>query len=124
MKHPLYVTGRHRKPDLEAALEAAGVSVTVTEIYDAVPPDRLSEEALAALQSGNIDGVTFFSTRTADLFMMLTREAGLSPELLKKIAAYCVGDAGLSGSFGTVRNFTTPAGLYAFLRLSFIKDRL
>lgn len=60
----LYLTGRPRKPELEAALAAAGVGVVVVETYEARPVPELPEPAIAAIVNG-IDIVLHFSRASA-----------------------------------------------------------
>jgi uroporphyrinogen-III synthase len=73
----VYLAGRDRKPDLEAELTQAGHTVETIEVYAAEPADALDPEAAALIESGEIGAVLHFSRRSAQFFLVLSREAGL-----------------------------------------------
>ncbi|MBM6593753.1 uroporphyrinogen-III synthase [Microvirga pudoricolor] len=74
----LHATGRHRKPEPEAALRALGYGIVIWETYDAQPVARLPDNAIAALRTGNVGAALHYSRRSADLFRQLVEEAGLA----------------------------------------------
>lgn len=78
----LYLAGRHRKPDLEAALDAAGCAVEVAETYAAEAVERWPDAVLDALRGGRVDAALHFSRRSADLALGLADAAGLGDALL------------------------------------------
>lgn len=81
----LYLAGRDRTPRLEAALAAAGDTVTPWIVYEARPIAELDAAACAALRAGGIDAVLHFSPRSAALFMTLATRAGLLDQALAPI---------------------------------------
>lgn len=77
----LHVTGRHHKEEPEASLRAAGYSIRTWEAYEAVATRSLSPAAVEALRSGQIDAALHYSRRSADLFIRLAGNAGLTSSL-------------------------------------------
>jgi uroporphyrinogen-III synthase len=83
----LYLAGRDRTPDLEAALAASGLAPRVVEVYAAEPEPTLSCAAKAAFagESGAAPGTTDslvvlnYSARSAALFLALLDRLGLDP---------------------------------------------
>jgi len=76
----LYLAGRDRKPDLEAALQDA-FTLTVAETYEARPMAALPGAAQAALAAGAVDAVLHYSRRSAAIFLALARRADLADRL-------------------------------------------
>ena len=64
----VYLAGRDRKPDAEAALAIAGQGFEVLEVYEARPAAALADDAEAALRAQRIDAVLHYSRRSASLF--------------------------------------------------------
>jgi uroporphyrinogen-III synthase len=64
--------------DLQGRLEEAGFVVRRVVLYDAVPARALSAGLRAQLAEGEIDAILFFSPRTAETFVRLASEAGLT----------------------------------------------
>ena len=96
----LHVAGRHAAGDLAGRLKAAGFSVERRVLYDAVPIEALSDEALKALETGPLDAALFFSPRTAAAFVSLARSGGLA-DCCRRLDALCLSEAvaaRLSGS--------------------------
>ncbi|MGO4388323.1 uroporphyrinogen-III synthase [Microvirga sp. 2YAF29] len=77
----LHVTGRHHKEEPATSLTAAGYRVLSWEVYEARVVDRLPDEAVEALRSGNIGAALHYSRRSADLLIRLAEEAGLASAL-------------------------------------------
>ncbi len=97
----VYLAGRDRKPDLEAALQTAGHAVDAIEVYAAQPAEALSDEAVSFLEAGEIDAVLHFSRRSAEIFLELAHEAGLDATQLSHVvisadAAHPLKAAGVS----------------------------
>lgn len=69
----LYLAGRDRKDTLESFARASGHEVTAVETYRAQEVSALPADALAALGRGEIDAVLHYSTRSAALFLALTK---------------------------------------------------
>ncbi len=64
--------------DLKGLLEAAGFPVRRKVLYRTRPAQRLSSGTRRAIAEGRLDAVLFFSPRTAETFVRLSTEAGLS----------------------------------------------
>lgn len=88
----LHVAGSKRAGDLAGALEDAGFAVRRAVLYDARPVAALPEAARRALAQGALDGVGFFSPRTAESFVRLVRAAGLS-HATEGLTAVCLSPA-------------------------------
>lgn len=71
----LYLTGRDRKPDLEAAL-GPSCRLVLVETYAAEPLPALASQAIAALASGDC-AVLHYSQRSAAIFLDLAGKAGI-----------------------------------------------
>jgi len=78
----LHVTARHHKEEPAASLRAAGFTVLPWEAYEAKAVERLPDEAVDALRSGQIGAALHYSRRSADLVVRLAGEAGLASNLL------------------------------------------
>jgi uroporphyrinogen-III synthase len=75
--HFLYLAGEDRKPDLECDLAAAQFRVTIHEIYAAEAAEKLTSQALAALEDRAVDVILHYSRRSAEIFLSLAAEAQL-----------------------------------------------
>lgn len=69
----LHIAGQHRAGDLHAALQAAGLAADRAVLYEAVPADRLSDAAIAALTDPDDppQAVLLYSQRSARIFLHL-----------------------------------------------------
>ncbi|MBV9066982.1 MAG: uroporphyrinogen-III synthase [Methylobacteriaceae bacterium] len=83
LKNLLYLAGRDRKPDIEAAAREIGLDLHVIETYIAQDASSLSENAKDAMRSGDIDAVLHYSRRSAELFIALAQRAALWPNATK-----------------------------------------
>lgn len=79
----LYLAGRERRPELEALLKAQGQAITPWIVYETRTCEALPAIAHEALASGMIDAVLHFSTRSAELYCILAKSAGLEAQALK-----------------------------------------
>ena len=77
----LYLAGRDRQSDLETGLRAAGHDVTIVETYEARAATALAPAALEALAKGEIAAALHYSKRSAEIFVKLARDAGLTKAL-------------------------------------------
>ncbi len=77
----LYLAGRDRQTDLETDLRAAGHDVIVVETYEARAATALAPAALDALAKGEIAAALHYSKRSAEIFVKLARDAGLTKAL-------------------------------------------
>jgi uroporphyrinogen-III synthase len=87
--HP---AGRDVAGPLKQALESQGFSVRRQTLYRASFARTLPDQARRAISDRTIDGVLFFSPRTAQSFVTLLREAALS-DALSHSYAYCLSAA-------------------------------
>mgnify|MGYP006419020467 FL=1 len=78
--------------DLEATMTTAGFTVRAPVLYDAMHKTTLPEAGRAALDSGDLDAVLFFSPKTARTFVDVVTEAELQNSC-KTIDAFCLSPA-------------------------------
>lgn len=88
----LHVAGSHLAGDLGRLVEAGGLAYRRAVLYEARPVRRLSTETVDALRAGKLDGVLFFSPRTADTFVTLLRKERLV-RTCRALSAFCLSDA-------------------------------
>ena len=88
----LHVAGSHRAGDLSKILTDANFKIRRTVFYEAQEVVTLGPLATSALKSNTIDGVLFFSPRTADLFCRLVTNAKLFQNC-SLLTAYCLSNA-------------------------------
>jgi uroporphyrinogen-III synthase len=88
----LHPAGRDVAGPLKDDLEARGFEVRRETYYRAEFARTLPDDARRALDSGTIDGVLFFSPRTAQSFVTLVTDAALS-DALGHSYAYCLSAA-------------------------------
>jgi uroporphyrinogen-III synthase len=77
----LYLAGRDRQDDLETGLRASGHDVTIVETYEARAAMALAPQIFDALAKGEIDAALHYSKRSAEIFVALARDAGLTEAL-------------------------------------------
>jgi uroporphyrinogen-III synthase len=77
--HFLYLAARDRKPEIEAALAAAGHSVATIEVYAAQALSAWSESETLAF--GACTAALHYSRRSAELTIALAERAGLGDRL-------------------------------------------
>lgn len=73
--HVLYLAGRDRKSELEAALTAAGATVSTMEVYAAEPRKSWNAREIGRLRA--CEGALHYSRRSAELALRLAGAAGL-----------------------------------------------
>jgi uroporphyrinogen-III synthase len=78
--HLLYLAGRDRKPEIEAALE--GHSFTLAVVYAANLVTALPIAARRALRAGPLDAVLHYSARSARAYVELAEKADLKQAAL------------------------------------------
>ncbi len=88
----LHLSGRRVAGDLAARLAGSGIAVRRTVLYEAQPVAELPEAARTALRDGTVEGVTFFSPRTAESFARLVQAAGLERST-ERLTAFCLSAA-------------------------------
>ena len=112
----LYLAGRERRPDVEAALGALGHRVTPWLVYAARETDTAAARLNELWREQRIDAVLHFSPRSAALYVALAEKAGLTAAALAplQIAISPRAAQQLAGA-RLLRTATTPdfAGLLA-----------
>ncbi len=89
----LHVAGAHRAGDLVNGLKLKGIEVRREVLYEARAVDALPEKArLALVSTPPVEWVSFFSPRTAKLFLALIRKAGIE-DCLRSTHAVCLSEA-------------------------------
>jgi uroporphyrinogen-III synthase len=81
----LYLAGRHRKPDIETALEVAAQDLHVLEVYEAKVVAELPAAVMAQIRAQKIDAALHFSRRSASLFGERANAAGLDVSKLRHL---------------------------------------
>jgi len=85
----VHATGRDVAGDVAGDLAAMGFAVRTVILYRAVARTRLTERCRRALAQGRLDGVVFFSARTARIFAGLIRAQGTKKDC-RPLTAYCM----------------------------------
>ncbi|MGY8996013.1 MAG: uroporphyrinogen-III synthase [Alphaproteobacteria bacterium] len=88
----LHVAGSVQAGDLSGLLGQHGFQVERQVAYRAVMAESLPDTATAALENSALDGVVFFSPRTAAIFATLISKAGLA-KTTAPLVAYCLSHA-------------------------------
>jgi len=88
----LHAAGTALAGDLGGYLEAAGFTYRRAVLYRARPCEALSSEATRVITDGSLDGVVFFSPRTASSFVTLATVAGVT-EACGRLMAFCLSRA-------------------------------
>jgi uroporphyrinogen-III synthase len=88
----LYAAGEERSGDLAGELAEKGFEVETAVVYRAHPRKTLANVAKDALKAGAVDGVLFYSRRSAAAFALALRTDKLAP-LGAKVACFCISEA-------------------------------
>ena len=88
----LHAAGAEAGGRLSQSLRARGFSVDTVVLYEAVPVEMLPPEAERDLRTNTLDGVLFFSPRTAKTFATLVAKAELAPHC-ERLTAWCISAA-------------------------------
>ena len=88
----VHVAGTIAAGDLAAQLRDAGFSCRREVLYEALKVARLPEHAATHLREGTLDGVVFYSPRTARIFVELSRSAALAGRCAP-MTAWCLSAA-------------------------------
>ena len=112
----VHISGQAVAGDLQGLLAARGFEVARFVLYEAEASTRFSAATRGALEAGALDGVLFFSARTAKIFCHLCKEERLEG-VLRGLRAFClsasVAQVAQTAPFGGVCTAQTPtqAGL-------------
>jgi len=85
----LYLAGSDRARDLAADLALHGIAVRTVEIYRARAAKEFPPEVVAALRTGDIEGVLHFSRRSAEVFVQCAERAGVVAAALRSLQ-FCI----------------------------------
>ena len=85
----LHICGRDISVDIVALLQEQGFSARRITLYEAIAAEHLENAVIEAVREGRIDGVLFYSKRTAQIWSNLLRAEGLE-EQSRNITAYCL----------------------------------
>lgn len=88
----VWVSGEAVSTDLAADLAARGFRVERRIAYRTMQAEALPTAVDFALRHQTVDGVLFFSPRSAEAFARLVQQAGLEAAC-GRVAAYCMSDA-------------------------------
>ena len=107
----LHIVGRDTAGDLKGLLETRGFVVRRYVLYVAQAARALAAETRARLAADTLDGVLFFSPRSARIFLSLVEAANLAPHL-QRLIAFClspaIAEAARRVSWGDVRSAARP----------------
>lgn len=96
----LYPAAANRSPVFETELKGSGFTVETVIAYRMIPAQKLDAGVKAALSSGALDGVLFYSPRTASVFRDLVTAAGILPALAK-VTVFAISEATAAALQGT-----------------------
>ncbi len=88
----LYAAGEERSGDLAARLAEHGFDVETVVVYRAEARKEIANVAKDALKAGAVDGVLFYSQRSAAAFALALRAANLAP-LAQGVTCFCLSTA-------------------------------
>ncbi|MBO6633035.1 uroporphyrinogen-III synthase [Parvibaculum sp.] len=88
----LHAAGSTVAGDLVSLLGSRGFDTVRAVLYEAEKAERLPGDVLTELERGTLDGVLFYSPRTARHFVQLVMKAGLE-QRLETATAYCLSPA-------------------------------
>lgn len=84
----VHCSGNIVASDLQSLLSEYGYDVRRIVLYHSLPSRRLSEKAVKAIKSGELQYVVFYSSRTASIFNRLAKESNLNKYLVD-VHAFC-----------------------------------
>lgn len=88
----LYAAGAERTGDLEGRLARVGLQCRLQVVYRAEAVARLDAGTVAAIMAGTIEGILFYSKRTAELFVGAAARSGCGEAALG-LPAFCLSDS-------------------------------
>ena len=88
----LYLAGEDRARDLAALTASAKIALETLVVYRARAAERLKETTAEKLRARELDAVLHFSPRSAEIFVMLVRQARLE-SALHSIRHLCLSEA-------------------------------
>ncbi|MEQ1888918.1 MAG: uroporphyrinogen-III synthase [Alphaproteobacteria bacterium] len=88
----MHISGTVVARELKDLLQRDGFNVFRVRLYESEPATRLSDPTITHFRSGELDGVLFYSPRTAQIFADLVIENRLT-EACRRIRALCLSEA-------------------------------
>ena len=88
----VHIAGSYRTGDLAKTLRSAGFVTRRKILYDAKAVKNFSTKTNIALKKNDIDGVLFFSPRTASIFCQIVKNSNLLDNC-QPIKAFCLSKA-------------------------------
>lgn len=88
----LHITGEHAAVSLEDILLKERITIEVLTVYTARAAEGFSPQCRAALDNEILAAVTFFSKRTAEIFLSLIEKEGFSGKL-RGVKALCISES-------------------------------
>lgn len=88
----MHISGTVVAGDLKTLLKQQNFNVFRVRLYESNPAERFAETTAALMRSGALDGVLFYSPRTAQIFADLVVDSRLT-EACRKIRALCLSEA-------------------------------
>lgn len=88
----MHVSGTVVARELKDLLQKDGFNVFRVRLYESEPVTRLSDPTIAHISKGELEGVLFYSPRTAQIFTDLIIENRLT-EACRNIRALCLSEA-------------------------------
>lgn len=85
----LHLAGDAVAVDLATPLSRSRIALEPAIVYDSAARRALSEELVAALRQGEVDGVVLMSPRTAATFAKLVMQARLTSEV-QRLSHFCI----------------------------------
>ena len=87
----LYISGAHIHSDLPVILESYGMQCERVVTYEAIASESLSDTLIEQIKRGQIDAITLFSARNAEILCHLLDDAGIS-EASTVLDIFCLSD--------------------------------
>ncbi len=104
----LYAAGEERSGDLATQLAERGFDVETVVVYRAAARKDLANVANDALNAGAVDGILFYSRRSAAAFALALRAARLAP-LGPGVTCFCISDGAAAALAGVTKGRVVTA---------------
>lgn len=88
----MHVSGTVVARDLKSLLMEHGFNVFRVRLYESEPAVKFSDATKNAIRTGQLDGVLFYSPRTAQIFTDLVIDSRLTEDC-RKMRAFCLSEA-------------------------------
>lgn len=88
----LYISGEDISINLGEIFSMRGMSLSRVVVYDAIAAESLSDTLVEQLRRGQIDAISFFSSRTAQIFLSLAEKSGVITTL-ERLDTFCLSES-------------------------------